>query len=57
VDAIGRALMSYRLAREIEQRTNLRVAPLQLVYLALGSTARMIDEGQVYITERELSSA
>ncbi len=48
VDSIGRTLMSYRLASAIERKTDLRVAPLPLVQLALGATARVIDDDQVY---------
>lgn len=46
-DPVGRMLMTYRLELAIEQNTHLRVAPLALVYPALGLTARYYDEKEV----------
>lgn len=48
VDPIGRTLMSYQLAVDIERRTNLKVAPLPLVHFTLGSHARFYDDSAVY---------
>jgi tetratricopeptide (TPR) repeat protein len=48
IDHIGRSLMTYRLALEIETGTNLKVAPLFLVYQALGSRTRFFNEEDVY---------
>ena len=48
VDQIGRSFMTYRLALEIEAGTKLKVAPVNLVYRALGSRARYYQEQEVY---------
>lgn len=47
VDLPGRMLMSYRLALAIERNTKRKVAPLRLVYPALGAMARFYDEKEV----------
>jgi len=48
VDQVGRSFMTYRLASEIEAGTNFKVAPVNLVYRALGSHARYYQEQEVY---------
>jgi tetratricopeptide (TPR) repeat protein len=57
VDPVGRSIMSYRLALEIERRTNLRVAPMPLVHLALGSHARFYHDSDVYALARDLGAS
>lgn len=47
IDSVGRMLMSYYLAIAIEQNTDLKVAPLSIVYPALGRTARYFEENDV----------
>ena len=44
----SRKLMTYKLASEIENRTELSVAPIHLVYRSLGNTARYYQEAEVY---------
>jgi tetratricopeptide (TPR) repeat protein len=57
VDPVGRSIMSYRLAVEIDRRTNLRVAPMPLVHLALGSHARFCHDSDVYALARDLGAS
>lgn len=54
VDIVGRMLMSYHLAKAIEQNTNLKVAPLALVYPALGRLARYYNEDEVRAFAKEI---
>jgi len=54
VDPIGRMLMSYQLAAEIEKRTDLKVAPLPLVSFALGSHLRFVDDEEVYVLAEKM---
>ena len=54
VDPIGRSLMSYRLALEIQGQTKVRVAPLQLVFFALGTHARCYDDADIYALAKDL---
>jgi hypothetical protein len=54
VDPIGRSLISYRLAIEIEKRTKMSVAPLPLVQFALGSHSRFYDDATVYALAKKI---
>lgn len=54
VDPIGRSIMSYRLAIEIERQTGLSVAPLPLVHFALGSHARYYSDAEIFSLAKSL---
>lgn len=54
VDPIGRSLMSYRLATEIEKRTPYRVAPMPLVHFAMGSHARFYEDASIYALAKQI---
>lgn len=54
VDSVGRMLMSYLLAIAIEKNTGLKIAPLSIVYPALGHTARYFDENDVKSLAQQL---
>jgi hypothetical protein len=47
IDHVGRMMMSYRLAVAIEQNTTIKVAPMSVVYRALGELPRFYDEDEV----------
>ena len=47
IDMVGRMLMTYRLAVAIESRSSIKIAPLPIVYPALGHNARYYDEDEV----------
>lgn len=54
VDLIGRELMTYYLASEIETSTLLKVVPLNLVYRVLGNQARFYQDLDVYALANKL---
>lgn len=54
VDLVGRMLMTYRLALAVAQNTNLKIAPLEIVYPVLGVPARFHDEPEVMALAKRL---
>ena len=54
LDHIARILMSYKLAISIEKNTDFKIAPLPIVYPALGSLQRYYNEDEVRTYAKEL---
>lgn len=54
IDHVGRMLMSYRLAVAIEKNTTLKVAPMSVVYRALGELPRFYNEEEVWALAMQL---
>lgn len=54
VDLVGRMLMTYRLALAVARNTNLKIAPLKIVYPVLGVPARFYDEPEVMALAKRL---